>query len=59
MFPPFFLYVPLTTDAIDAINAAAGGYFSIGGTLAPNGSSPIPEPGSVGLLASGLFGAGL
>jgi hypothetical protein len=46
------LLIPLNGNAIDAINAAQGGYFSIGGTL-----NPVPEPRSALLLASALMTA--
>jgi len=49
------LVIDLNASAIAAINAAAGSgerFFSIGGTL----TGPVPEPGTVILVGSGLAG---
>ncbi len=47
---PFLLEIPLNAAAIADINAAAGGFFSIGGTL-----SPIPEPATIALSGLSLL----
>lgn len=48
--------IALNANAIAAISASIGGYFSIGGTLAP--TSAVPLPTALPLLLSGLVGMG-
>ncbi|MEP7355568.1 MAG: PEP-CTERM sorting domain-containing protein [Acidobacteriota bacterium] len=53
-YPSPTMSLTLNADALGDINAAGGGYFSIGGTLAPS-ESATPEPGTISLLAAGLL----
>jgi hypothetical protein len=55
--PDEILAFALNAAAVADINAAAGGFYSIGGTLEP-GAPVIPEPGTLLLLGSGLAGLG-
>jgi len=45
------LLISLNADAVDAINAARGGFFSVGGALPP--LPAVPEPATLLLLAVG------
>jgi hypothetical protein len=53
---PDSVVIELDSAAVTDINAAAGGWFSIGGTLIPG---PIPEPSSCTLLGIGLVALGV
>jgi hypothetical protein len=52
---PDSIVIELDSAAVTDINAAAGGWFSIGGTFNP----VIPEPGSFALLGMGLVTLGV
>jgi hypothetical protein len=53
--PPYDspMVIALNAAALANINAAAGGFFSIGGTLQPD---PVPEPGTLALAGLALIG---
>jgi hypothetical protein len=46
-----YISLSLNGDAVSDINAAAGGWFSIGGTIRLTDEPVVPEPGTVALLA--------
>ena len=54
--PPYDdpMVITLNAAALADINAAAGGFFSIGGTLTPG--STVPEPGTIALAGLALVG---
>jgi PEP-CTERM motif len=58
VYPTPTMDITLDAAALADINAASGGFFSIGGTLTPSEAGPVPEPGSLMLLGSGLLGLG-
>ena len=53
--PPYDspMVIALNAAALANINSAAGGFFSIGGTLQPD---PVPEPGTLALAGLALIG---
>jgi hypothetical protein len=55
---PDTVVINLDSAALADIDAAAGGWFSVGGTLNP-GAVVVPEPGSCALLGMGLVALGV
>lgn len=53
---PGSVLINLDSAALADINAAAGGWFSVGGTL---NTTVVPEPGSCALLGMGLVALGV
>jgi MYXO-CTERM domain-containing protein len=56
---PDSVVIELDSAAVTDINAAAGGWFSIGGTLNSTTVVVVPEPGSCTLLGMGLVALGV
>lgn len=55
---PSTVVIALNSTAISDINAAAGSWFSVGGTLSPGGAA-TPEPATFAMLGAGLVALGV